>query len=66
MGDCVHVYGVLFVGVSSRGAVCFCSRPSLPLPPPLDGKKNKKNDKKYTNFVFASCFDLVLINLCGK
>ena len=51
MDDCVHVYGVLLVGVLSKGVawlmwVFFLTKP---LPPPLrrGNKKNTKTKKKY-------------------
>ena len=64
MGDCMHLSGVLSVGVSSRGVVwlvcvvVFTQEPSLIMSPSLE--RQIKYKKKYDKIFF--CFGMVL---CG-
>ena len=59
MGDCVHVYGVLLVGVLSRGVVwsMLYVFNQANVASPEGGKKRKKNNyKNYKNLIKKNHF----------
>ena len=71
MGDCMHVYGVLLVRVSSRGVVwlvCVFNQAHVPSPKGKKGKKLQKLQqlkieiKLKKHFFAFSSLDLVFIN----